>query len=76
MPLQKNREQFSCVLYAAMSTTFYLPRRLSDNFKLYTEDELLAASSFVVVLAEPGGGKTELMGSLKGKRYPAGDRRI
>ena len=47
-----------------MSTAFYLPRRLNDSVKLYTEEELLAASNFVVVLAEPGGGKTELMGSL------------
>lgn len=47
-----------------MSTTFYLPRSLADNDKTYTEPELLAASNYVVVLAEPGGGKTELMGSL------------
>jgi len=47
-----------------MSTTFYLPRSLADNDKTYTETELLAASNYVVVLAEPGGGKTALMGSL------------
>ena len=47
-----------------MSSTFYLPRRLASNDMTYTETELLAASSYVVVLAEPGGGKTELMGSL------------
>jgi len=49
-----------------MSSTFYLPRNLSDNSdsKTYSETELLAASNYVVVLAEPGGGKTELMGSL------------
>lgn len=47
-----------------MSSAFYLPRRLSSNGMTYTETELLAASSYVVVLAEPGGGKTELMGSL------------
>ncbi len=47
-----------------MSTTFYLPRNLAGNDKTYTETELLAASNYVVVLAEPGGGKTELMGSL------------
>lgn len=44
--------------------TFYLPRRLISNERTYTEAELLAASNYVVVLAEPGGGKTELMGSL------------
>ncbi|NVK41582.1 MAG: hypothetical protein HWE39_10095 [Oceanospirillaceae bacterium] len=47
-----------------MSSTFYLPRRLSSNDEIYTEAVLLAASNYVVVLAEPGGGKTELMGSL------------
>ncbi|MCH4900803.1 hypothetical protein [Pseudomonas sp. B707] len=47
-----------------MSSIFYLPRKLSSKDSIYTEDELLAASNYVVVLAEPGGGKTELMGSL------------
>lgn len=47
-----------------MNSTFYLPRSLSGNDKAYTEMELLAASNYIVVLAEPGGGKTELMGSL------------
>lgn len=47
-----------------MISTFYLPRCLSINGKKYTETELLATSNYVVVLAEPGGGKTELMGSL------------
>jgi len=47
-----------------MSLPFYLPRKLSSNGTIYTEEALLAASNYVVVLAEPGGGKTELMGSL------------
>ena len=47
-----------------MNSTFYLPRSLSSNDNTYTETGLLAASNYVVVLAEPGGGKTELMGSL------------
>lgn len=47
-----------------MTPTFYLPRKLSGDSQIYTEAELLAASKFVVVLAEPGGGKTELMESL------------
>lgn len=47
-----------------MKSTFYLPRSLSSNGKMFIETELLAASNYVVVLAEPGGGKTELMGSL------------
>ncbi|WP_421225470.1 hypothetical protein [Aeromonas enteropelogenes] len=47
-----------------MTSTFYLPRKLSGYSQIYTEAELLAASMFVVVLAEPGGGKTDLMESL------------
>ena len=47
-----------------MTSTFYLPRKLYGDSRTYTEAELLAASMFVVVLAEPGGGKTELMESL------------
>lgn len=47
-----------------MSSTFYLPRKLLTEDQIYTEAELLSASSYVVVLAEPGAGKTELMGSL------------
>lgn len=47
-----------------MSSTFYLSRTLSGNDQSYTEAALLATSNYVVVLAEPGGGKTELMGSL------------
>lgn len=47
-----------------MTSTFYLPRKLSGDSQIYTEAELLAASMFVVVLAEPGGGKTDLMESL------------
>lgn len=47
-----------------MSSTFYIPRSLSGSDQIYTEAELLTASSYVVVLAEPGGGKTELMESL------------
>ncbi|MNJ07895.1 hypothetical protein D3C77_20010 [compost metagenome] len=47
-----------------MNSTFYLPRSLSNKDSIYTEEALLAASNYVVVLAEPGGGKTELMGSL------------
>lgn len=47
-----------------MNSTFYLPRSLSNKDSIYTEETLLAASNYVVVLAEPGGGKTELMGSL------------
>lgn len=47
-----------------MNSTFYLSRSLSSNDLIYTEEALLAASNYIVVLAEPGGGKTELMKSL------------
>jgi hypothetical protein len=47
-----------------MNTAFYLSRSFVGNDKTYTETDLLTASKYVVVLAEPGGGKTELMGSL------------
>ncbi len=50
-----------------MSTKFYLPRILTSNEKSYSELELLDASRFIVVLAEPGGGKTELVHSLADK---------
>ena len=50
-----------------MISTFYLHRTLSRNDERYTEAELLSSSNFIVVLAEPGGGKTELMRSLAQK---------
>lgn len=50
-----------------MSSNLYLPRKMSSNDVDYTEDELLITSKYVVVLAEPGGGKTELMRSLAKK---------
>lgn len=50
-----------------MNSTFYLERTFTHGDKTYTETELLAASTHIVVLAEPGGGKTELMKSLARK---------
>lgn len=47
-----------------MNSTFYLERNFTHGDRTYTETELLAASTHIVVLAEPGGGKTELMKSL------------
>ncbi|MFT0476149.1 NACHT domain-containing protein [Pseudomonas antarctica] len=47
-----------------MSSVFYFPRRVFTKDMVYTEEALLAASNHIVVLAEPGGGKTELMRSL------------
>ncbi len=47
-----------------MEKAFYLPRTLFNDKEAYSEASLLAASQYVVVLAEPGGGKTEFMNSL------------
>lgn len=47
-----------------MNSTFYLERSFTHGNRTYTETELLTASTHIVVLAEPGGGKTELMKSL------------
>ncbi|MEG6215376.1 hypothetical protein UXO42_09495 [Enterobacter quasihormaechei] len=50
-----------------MNSTFYLERNFTHGDRTYTETELLAAFTHIVVLAEPGGGKTELMKSLARK---------
>ncbi|MFK0096106.1 hypothetical protein [Pseudomonas sp. NPDC090592] len=50
-----------------MNSNFYLPRKLSNNNDLFTEDALLNTSKFVVILAEPGAGKTVLMESIAQK---------
>ncbi|MEL4243475.1 NACHT domain-containing protein [Shewanella xiamenensis] len=47
-----------------MYSDFYIQRRLSSTEKKFSEKELLEESTLVVVLAEPGGGKTELLHSL------------
>ena len=47
-----------------MNSSLYLERTLTSDEKTYNEATLLAASRYVVVLAEPGGGKTELLRSL------------
>lgn len=50
-----------------MNSNFYLPRKLSNNNDLLTEEALLRASKYVVILAEPGAGKTALMESIAQK---------
>jgi hypothetical protein len=47
-----------------MSQNHYLPRTLLSDDQQLSETELLKASSYIVILAEPGAGKTELMKSL------------
>jgi hypothetical protein len=47
-----------------MSQDFYLKRTLFSDNKSYTEADLLIASNYIVILAEPGAGKTELLNNL------------
>ncbi|HED2544471.1 hypothetical protein V3N80_19020 [Raoultella planticola] len=47
-----------------MHTEFYLPRTLCFGKTTYKEAELLASCHYIIVLAEPGGGKTWLLDSL------------
>lgn len=44
--------------------SLYLPRTLMADTKRYSELDLLSESPYVIVLAEPGGGKSELLKSL------------
>jgi len=50
-----------------MHSEFYLPRTLHSDNTSYSEQELLVSSRLIVVLAEPGGGKTRLLDSLAGQ---------
>ncbi len=47
-----------------MSQEFYLNRTLFIDNENYTEEVLLTVSNYIVILAEPGAGKTELLSSL------------
>lgn len=47
-----------------MSSSLYLSRTIIGEGQAYSESELLSTGRYVVVLAEPGAGKTELMGSF------------
>jgi cytidylate kinase len=47
-----------------MSQAFYLNRTLFCDDQKYTEADLLTASNYIVILAEPGAGKTALLKSL------------
>ena len=61
MPFNVNPLSWSHLI---MSQDFYLKRTLFSDNKSYTESELLAASNYIVILAEPGAGKTELLNNL------------
>lgn len=47
-----------------MNSEFYLPRTLFCDNSYFSEAAVLNHSKFIVVLAEPGGGKTSLLESL------------
>lgn len=47
-----------------MCQNFYLNRILCSGEQRLSETELLSASKYIVILAEPGAGKTELLKSL------------
>ncbi|WPU33632.1 AAA family ATPase [Pseudoalteromonas piscicida] len=46
------------------TSDLYIKRTLTSDSNTYTEDELVKAADYIVVLAEPGAGKTELLKSL------------
>lgn len=48
-----------------MAAKYYIPRILYDTeHTAYSEAEVFKSSQYLVILAEPGAGKTELLGSL------------
>lgn len=47
-----------------MTSNFYLPRKLNDHEKEYTELEVVEAFQIIIILAEPGAGKTSLLESF------------
>ena len=50
-----------------MTSNFYMPRSLTYQDKTLTEAELLKDEEVVVLLAEPGAGKTDLLGNIASK---------
>ena len=50
-----------------MTDTYYIQRSLICGEEVFSEDRLLGMASVIVVLAEPGAGKTELLKSLAGR---------
>lgn len=47
-----------------MCEKFHLNRTLFNDNQLFPETELLSTSKYIVILAEPGAGKTELLNSF------------
>ena len=53
--------------YIRSMTKLYISRRLKVGERTITEDELVQSGGAIVVLAEPGAGKSALLESLAGK---------
>ncbi len=57
-----------------MALNFYLPRKLHNDEKEFTEAEVIASFKIIIILAEPGAGKTSLLESfseqLNAKKIP------
>lgn len=53
--------------YSGLMSKLYIPRRLRVGDLNITEDELIQSGGAIVVLAEPGAGKTALLESLAGQ---------
>lgn len=47
-----------------MTTDFYLPRKLYDHEKEYTELAVIESFQIIIILAEPGAGKSSLLESF------------
>ncbi|PSE87979.1 hypothetical protein C7G75_18615 [Acinetobacter nosocomialis] len=47
-----------------MALNFYLPRKLHNDEKEFTEAEVIASFKIIIILAEPGAGKTSLLESF------------
>lgn len=47
-----------------MTTNFYLPRKIYDHEKEYTEHEVIESFQIIIILAEPGAGKSSLLESF------------
>lgn len=47
-----------------MTSNFYLPRKLNDHEKEYTELEVIESFQIIIILAEPGAGKSSILESF------------
>ena len=50
-----------------MTSNFYIPRSLNCEDRILAEEDLLTGEEIVVLLAEPGAGKSDLLESIAGR---------